>query len=537
MAGTGLFGLASTAITGAVHGIIRDAASGALQQQARELVNDTWTNLLTSMGRAGLDKRESTTYVARNPLDLATLQNLFSQDDLSRKIVTRWTEEMTREWVDMDASTPVETDYMNDEFDRLRVRDHIVDADTWGRLYGGAILILGVDDGQPFDQPLNINNITEFMYLQVVDRWQCFPLGVEEDARSPYFGSPLYYRLIGGQVVHHTRVIRFDGAKVPPIVLKQLRWHESVLEPVFNTVRDYMSGMGGMSAALQDYSVTTIGMTGLSNAFALGKQELIINRAAAAQATMSMFRVMLHDSEHEKVDRLSHNLSGMPESIDRLVDRVSSAADIPKAILFGNSIGKVSGADNDLRIFFDRVKTRQTNVLIPALNRIAVLIFMSKLGPFGGKEPESWSIKPKPLWQMSEVDKADVLLKRAQAAQIYVEMGALSPFEVRMSEFGDDDHENGISLDADVTEALALNKMNLPAPAPAGAPALPAPGAAPGAIEEPGADDDLDTPPDVEAKGKPVASPVNPAKGPMPPSPYPTNSFLPGGATNGGSVA
>lgn len=505
-------------------GIVKWARDG-LQRVAHTVVFDTWTNLLTSMGRAGLDKRESTTFVSRNPLDLNTLQALFSQDDLSRKIVTRWTEEMTREWVDADAGDSDETDKLNDEFDRLRVRDHVIDADTWARLYGGAILILGVDDGQDFGQPLNIAKVREFMYLQVVDRWMCFPLGVEEDARSPYFGSPLYYRLIGGQVVHHSRVIRFDGAKVPPIVLKQTRWHESVLEPVFNTVRDYASGMGGMSAALQDYSVTTIGMSGLANSFALGKQELIINRAAAAQATMSMFRVMLHDSEKETVNRMSHNLAGMPDAIDRLVDRVSSAADIPKAILFGNSIGKVSGADNDLKIFYDRVKTRQTTVLIPALDRIALLIFLAKIGPFGGKEPDSWHIRPNPLWQMSETDKADILLKRAQALKIHVvDIGSLSPFEVRMSEFGDDDNDTGISLDDDVTAVLELNKAGEP----------PAPAPVPGQLPPPSDDD---TPPDVPVNGKPVAAPTQPAKGPQKNMPIPVTLNSPGGDVNGGSVA
>jgi phage-related protein (TIGR01555 family) len=512
-------------------GLIQRATT-YLRQQVHVIVNDTWTNLLTSMGRAGLDKRESTMFVARNPLDLNTLQALFSQDDLSRKIVTRWTEEMTREWVDADCGEAGQTDMLNDELDRLRVRDHITDADTWGRLYGGAIMILGVDDGQDFGQPLDMNNIREFMYLEVIDRWQCFPLGVEDDARSPYFGSPLYYRLIGGQVVHHSRVIRFDGAKVPPIVLKQIRWHESVLEPVFNTVRDYASGMGGMSAALQDYSVTTIGMTGLANSFAMGKSELIINRAAAAQATMSMFRVMLHDSEKEQVTRLAHNLSGMPEAIDRLVDRVASAADTPKAILFGNSIGKVSGADNDLKIFYDRVKVRQTNVLIPALNRISKLVFLAKFGPFRGKEPVSWNIKPRPLWQMSEADKADIYLKKAQADLIYVrDIGAVSAFEVRMSRFADDDQETGISLDEDVTAMLELNKMGE-----ALATGAPVAAAAAGQLEQEDPDD-LDTPSDAPIKGAPVVSPVNPAKGPTPPSPYPVNSFLPGGATNGGSVA
>lgn len=447
---------------------------------ARRVLTDNWTNLLTNMGRAGLDKRVETTFQARPQLSQQVLEALWSQDALARRIVGRRAEEMTREWVDFRVEGDKDAgDALRAEFDRLLVRDKVKQAIQWARLYGGAIVLLGAEDGQPFDQPLNLGAVRQLQYLQVVDRWYCHPFGIEDDPSSPAFGRPLYYRLQGGQYVHHTRALAFHGSEVPEQVYRQTRWHESVLEPVWNTLRDFSSGLAGMSSALQDYSVTILGMDGLKNALAQGRSQVIIDRAAAAQATMSMFRMLVHDGEHEKVQRMAHNLANMPEAIDRLLDLVAAAADEPKAILFGNAIGKVSGADNDLKVYYDRTRAKQTTELLPALDQVARLVFAAKAGPFRGQEPSGWQVRLRPLWSLSDLERADVGLKRAQTHQIAVQIGALTPWEVRMSEYGNDDNDTGITLDPEVTKLLELDKVpepDPPAPAPRIPKVVPAPG-------------------------------------------------------------
>lgn len=439
----------------------------------RVALSDNWTNLLTNMGRAGLDKRVETTFLARAKLSQSTLEALWSQDALSLRIVGRRVEEMTREWVDFRIEGDKDGgDALRDEFERLQTRAKIKEAMQWARLYGGAIVLLGAEDGQDFSQPLNLASVSKLQYLQVVDRWHCQPFGIEDDSDSTAFGKPLYYRLQGGQYVHHTRALAFHGAEQPEEAYRQQRWHDSVLEPVWNTLRDFSSGLAGMSSALQDYSVTILGMDGLKGALSQGRSQVIIDRAAAAQATMSMFRMLVHDSEHEKVQRMSHNLSNMPEAIDRLLDLVSAAADEPKAILFGNAIGKVSGADNDLSIYYDRTRAKQTEIMQPALDRVARILFAAKTGPWRGQEPKGWQIRPRPLWQLTKLEQAEVQLKRLQAHKIAVEMGALTPWEVRMSEYGNDDNDTGITLDPDVTKMLELDKIPEPDPPP---PTLPPP--------------------------------------------------------------
>lgn len=450
--------------------------------------SDNWTNLLTSMGRAGLDKRVETTFQARAQLSQQVLEALWSQDALARRIVGRRAEEMTREWVEFRVEGDKDLgDVLRDEFSRLLVRDKIKLAIQWARLYGGAIVLLGAEDGQPFDQPLNLGSVRQLQYLQVVDRWHCHPFGIEDDPTSPAFGKPLYYRLQGGQYVHHTRTWAFSGSEVPEEVYRQQRWHESVLEPVWNTLRDFSSGLAGMSSALQDYSITILGMDGLKNALSQGKSQAIIDRASAAQATMSMFRMLVHDSEHEKIQRMAHNLANMPEAIDRLLDLVAAAADEPKAILFGNAIGKVSGADNDLKVYYERTRAKQTTEMLPALDQIARVLFAAKDGPFRGQEPKGWQVRLRPLWALSDLERADVGLKRAQTHKIAVEIGALTPWEVRMSEYGNDDNDTGITLDPEVTKLLELDKVPEPDPPP---PTLPKPKVTPPPGLKPEPEDD-----------------------------------------------
>lgn len=450
----------------------------------RLVVRDSWSNLLTGMGRAGIDKRQSTTFQARTKLSQTVLEALWMQDSLSRRIVSRRTEEMTREWVDFKVEGDEDAgDALSAEFKRLCVASRVEEAMNWGRLYGGSILIIGADDGQQFNQPLNLQGIRSVRYLQVVDRWNCYPDGFEENPDDPAFRTPKYYRLLGGEYIHHSRTIAFHGAILPWNIYRNERWHDSVLESVWNTLSDFATGLSGMSSALHDYSVTVVGMDGLRNALSTGKNDVIINRAAAAQATMSMFRMMIHDGEHEKVQRMAHTLTGMPDAIDRLLDLVAAAADEPKAILFGNAIGKVSGADNDLKVYYDRTKAKQTAILIPALEQLATTIFAAKAGPFGGIEPDGWRINLRPLWQMSAKEKAEVRKTNAEADQIEVQIGAVTPFEVRMSRHGNDDDDNGIALDPEVTDLMAMEKLpeppEPPAPAPGPAPRITPPSSLP----------------------------------------------------------
>lgn len=92
-------------------------------------------------------------------------------------------------------------------------------------------------------------------------------------------------------------------------------------------------------------------------------------------------------------------------------------------------------------------------MLLPALKRIAKLLFRSKTGPTKGKEPENWSIKFRPLWQLDELQQADVRLKQAQADDIYLRRGVAQPADIAASRFGGDTYSVETHLTAPVPQS------------------------------------------------------------------------------------
>ena len=66
------------------------------------------------------------------------------------------------------------------------------------------------------------------------------------------------------------------------------------------------------------------------------------------------------------------------------------------------------------------------------------LLFLSKRGPTKGSLPANWSIQFGRLWQLSELEQAQLRKTQADADVAYVNAGVLSTTEVAESRFGGD---------------------------------------------------------------------------------------------------
>lgn len=70
----------------------------------------------------------------------------------------------------------------------------------------------------------------------------------------------------------------------------------------------------------------------------------------------------------------------------------------------------------NLTNYYDRLSAEQNTDLTPEMERLDEMLIRSSLG----NRPPEVHYRWNPLWQMSEAQKADIWLKRAQATQIYV---------------------------------------------------------------------------------------------------------------------
>lgn len=168
---------------------------------------DAWTNSASGMGVSGIDKQQNTGFSVSGLLTHQALSNLYHYDWLSRKIVDRPAADATKRGISIG-------DNIKAELERLNLRNKLRDAVAWSRLFGGAALVLVVDDGKEASEPLDPEAVKRVVDVMVLDRHYLSADGIDTDVFSSTYGQPEFWRVNGGELFHQSRVVIFSGAPV-----------------------------------------------------------------------------------------------------------------------------------------------------------------------------------------------------------------------------------------------------------------------------------------------------------------------------------
>lgn len=424
----------------------------ATQDPAAATRKDGWQNLVTGLG-TNRDKRTHTMFGGTPVWESGQfLDALYAGDDMIARIVDLPAQEMTREWLDLHVGDePEAAKAMLQRLEDLDLQAKTDEALTWARLHGGALMVLGIDDGQTTDKPLKEDSIRSFGWVSVVDRWEVRVASRYADVRSPKYGRPEVYEITpasegGGaavsdrMLVHESRVIRFDGVKTPRRRMAlNGGWCDSVVTRVYEVIRDFCSGYAGAAATLADFSVGVVAIQNLAEMLAADQEGLVLKRLEMLDMARSIARAVFMDAEKERFEYVTRSIAGMPETLDRLALRLSAGTGIPVTLLMGQSpAGLNATGASDIRLWYDNVRSQQNQHLTPRVGRVVRLAFLAKDGPTKGKEPEDWSISWRPLWQPTEKEQAETRFLAMQTDVGYIDRGVLSPRKVAESRFGGD---------------------------------------------------------------------------------------------------
>src|SRR5512139_3717298 len=134
-----------------------------IQGLATSIRRDGWQNNSTGLGTWWGDRGQRTEFVADSWLDDATLTALYHNDDICNTVASVYPKHALRKgWKT--------TKTAQDECVRLRARECIEEAATWGRLYGGGLVVIGTDDGAPSTEWLDPSHVSRVNWLQVYDK-------------------------------------------------------------------------------------------------------------------------------------------------------------------------------------------------------------------------------------------------------------------------------------------------------------------------------------------------------------------------------
>ena len=426
---------------------------------------DGWVNVLTGLGYAARDKVMSSGFSksARVSREKEGLNEIYAGDDLAANIVDIPAEESVREWIELkvqtdDGDLDVETtiDIMQ-RLEEIGAQTAFADAQVWARLFGGSIILLGVDDGQEASEPLNFDAIRSVDYLTVLDRFDVEIDKTYSDPLQDKYGMPELYRINAtrdvtstagsasmsyGAIVHESRTIRFDGVRTTRRRQRENQgWGDSVFERYLNVVRDYQSSQQGISHLLQTFSQAVFKMRDLAKNLTSDADGLVLKRLTMLDMARSIVRAIPLDAELEEYETKGAAVSGMADLVDRQMMRVSSAARIPVTLLFGRSpSGMNATGESDIRLFYDRIRAYQETNLRQRVEYLIMVLLNAQDGPTNGVEPEAWSFDWCPLYQESSKEKAETRKIVAETDEIYMRNGVLLADEVAASRFAGDDY-------------------------------------------------------------------------------------------------
>ena len=378
--------------------------------------------------------------------------------------------------IEIDATNKRTGDLIDAALEDLHALSVVEQALKDERALGGAAILIGAADGvSKLSDPLREDALREVRFLTNFTAQDCIPASYYGDPREPRYGQPMTYRLqpltmpagygpgsrsretFADQIyVHESRLLIFPGIRTTRReAIRRNGWGQSVIERVFESARDYRTGMQGASALIQDFAQAVMKVKGLAEIFQSNDIAALRNRFAAMDMARSMLRMQVIDAE-EEFKREPTPVSGLPELLDRLSTQLSAASEIPVTRLFGQApAGLNATGASDIRAYYDSIESKRATKVRRALERLTCLVMKSKQGPTQDVEPATWSIAFPPLWQPTAKETAETRKIVADTDKIYIDAGVVGPEEVAVSRFGGDEWSAEMVLDPEGRQMMA----------------------------------------------------------------------------------
>ncbi|WP_145256952.1 DUF1073 domain-containing protein [Pseudomonas sp. DE0157] len=384
--------------------------------------SDKLVNLVANLG-TDRDKASSSIY-APTLLSEQELSNAYRGAWLPRKIVDIPPLDATRRWRGWQASKD-QIEKLEAEEKRLDVRRKVKQAMTRARLFGGAAIYIGTGD-RDTALPLNPERIGKggIKYLTVMSKRKLAPGDIEQDPQSDLFDRPKWYTLTGSQIqVHPSRLIIFIGAELPDPELDvgvEYGWGDSVLQSILDTIKQSDSTMGNVASLVFEAKVDVIKIPDFMNQLQdPAYKNQVLERLRLAAMAKGINGQILLDAQ-EEYDSKSASFGSLPDIIDRFLQAVAGAADIPLTRLAGQSpAGMSSTGESDLRNYYDRIQAMQELDMRPALSTLDECLIRSALGARDPKIHYAWL----PLWQPTAAEKSENGKRTAETIKTLKESG------------------------------------------------------------------------------------------------------------------
>jgi hypothetical protein len=288
------------------------------------------------------------------------------------------------------------------------------------------IILLGLDDGLPFDQPAT--KATKLLYMRVFPEYLAQVTQVESDPTNPRYGMPTMYQVtfndnrdslpnaaVAGvtttmRSIHWTRVIHIADNLRSSEVFGMQR-----LRAPYNRLLDIKKIFGATGEGHWQQAFSTLAFE--TDPTLAGKVK--VNRESLKNEVENLRNGLQRELFLNGVSakNLSGSVTDSSKHLDTLITVICIVIGVPKRIFMGSERGELSSGQDSVewerRLQKRRRRYLTSSVIVPLVDRLIILGVLPtpKDGyriywPDGGAQSDS--------------EKADIALKRTQAITTFV---------------------------------------------------------------------------------------------------------------------
>lgn len=388
----------------------------------RRLNMDSYQNVFMNVGNAG-DRSAYSRIKFGKLLGKVTLDSVYLGDGLGRRIIDIVADEMFRSGFSVDgASNEPE---IHSRWDELNLTQQFTDAVAWARLYGGSMMLFGVNDGGDLESPMSEG---ELEFVRVYDRYQVQPHLRNIDTANAQYGEVEVYQItpFTGEpyYVHASRCHIFDGERLPNQIRHQNQgWGASCLQGLYDAMIDFGMSHKHATSLLERKQQAVWKYKGLSQLCQDDEGSAMARkRINMVDMTRSINNMIGIDADDEDYVLMQGDLDGVVDVQDRKKQLICALTGIPESVLFGTRPSGMNSDDSQVpEAWKQLIGRKQKDEARPAVEKAVSLLTSDPI----------WTIKFNPLSVPSGKEQAETDQAQSTADNIYVDAGAISQSELR----------------------------------------------------------------------------------------------------------
>ena len=375
-----------------------------------------------------------------------------SQRGEYRKAVDVLATEMTREWIEFEAvggkdkSKKIsEIEHMlNEKLHAPYFFSKFIQHDGYfgrGHLYLDTAdtedqdeLIMSIGNGRDDTSKAKVSPKHPLTALRVVEPVWAYPTtyNTNNPLKPDWYKPSIWY--VMSTRIHASRFLTLVTREVSDMLKPAYSFGGLALSQIIKpAVDNWLMTRAGVGDMITSFSVFQLG-TDMNARIQQGGDEELYKRTELFTALRDNRGVFLTDKEREEFSNVSAPLGTLDALQAQSLEHIATLSSEPLVKYVGDQpAGLNASSDGAIRMFYDWVLSQQNAYLKPPLQTVVDLVQLSLFG----EVDEDITFKFKPLWSLDEKGRAELDKSEAEADQIRIDSGVISPEEARAALAGD----------------------------------------------------------------------------------------------------